>query len=141
MHECSSCKRLMHECSFRALNFALVHNMHVSRHACSSSYTRQQNERLVHARVQFQLHTPTKTNVSCMQFPMLIRHRFVVRTQKMLRAFLKACRAVQLLHACVVKFKVSGTVSILLYINAKQNHLGCKKSARPIRSSIANRYV
>ena len=24
---------------------------------------------------------------------------------------------------------------------AKQKHLGCKKSARPIRSSIANRYV
>ena len=27
------------------------------------------------------------------------------------------------------------------YIYAKQKHLGCKKSARPIRSSIANRYV
>ena len=66
-------------------------------HACSSSYTRQQNERLVHARVQF---------------PMVIRHRSVVRTRKMLRAFLKTCRAVQLLHACVVKFKVSGTVAI-----------------------------
>ena len=64
-------------------------------HACHSSYTRQQNERLVHARVQF---------------PMVIRHRFVVRTRKMLWAFLKACRAMQLLHACVVKFKVSGTV-------------------------------
>ena len=25
--------------------------------------------------------------------------------------------------------------------NAKQKHPGCKKSARPIRSSIANRYV
>ena len=95
MHECSSCKQLMLECSFRALNFTLVHNMHASRHACSSSYTRQQNERLVHARVQF---------------PMVIRHRSVVRTRKMLRAFLKTCRAVQLLHACVVKFKVSGTV-------------------------------
>ena len=33
-----------------------------------------------------------------------------MRTRKMLRAFLKTCRAVQLLHACVVKFKVSGTV-------------------------------
>ena len=33
-------------------------------HVCSSSYTRQQNERLVHARVQF---------------PMVIRHRSVVR--------------------------------------------------------------
>ena len=65
-------------------------------HACSSSYTRQQNERLVHARVQF---------------PMVIRHRSVVCTRKMLRAFLKMCRAVQLLHACVVKFKVSGTVA------------------------------
>ena len=64
-------------------------------HACSSSYTRQQNERLVHARVQF---------------PMVIRHRSVVRMRKMLREFLKTCRAVQLLHACVVKFKVSGTV-------------------------------
>ena len=29
-------------------------------HARSSSHTRQQNERLVHARVQFKLHTPTK---------------------------------------------------------------------------------
>ena len=65
-------------------------------HACSSSYTRQQNERVVHARVQF---------------PMVIRHRSVVRTRKMLRAFLKTCQAVQLLHACVVKFKVSGTVA------------------------------
>ena len=64
-------------------------------HACSSSYTHQQNERLVHARVQF---------------PMVIRHRSVVRTRKILWAFLKTCRAVQLLHACVVKFKVSGTV-------------------------------
>ena len=26
-------------------------------------------------------------------------------------------------------------------MNAKQKHPGCKKSARPIRSSIANRYV
>ena len=26
-------------------------------------------------------------------------------------------------------------------VNAKQKHPGCKKSARPIRSSIANRYV
>ena len=68
-------------------------------HACSSSYTRQQNERLVHARVQF---------------PMVIRHRSVVRTPKMLCAFLKTCRAVQLLHACVVKFKVSGTVCIYM---------------------------
>ena len=41
---------------------------------------------------------------------MVIRHRSVVRMRKMLRAFLKTCRAVQLLHACVVKFKVSGTV-------------------------------
>ena len=65
-------------------------------HACSSSYTRQQNERLVHARVQF---------------PMVKRHRSVVRMRKMLRAFLKTCRAVQLLHACVVKFKVNSTVA------------------------------
>ena len=127
MHECSSCKKLMRECSFRALNFALVHNMHsciictrrgmravqathtnkmnvLCVHACSSSYTRQQNERLVHARVQFS---------------MVIRHRSVVRTRKMLQAFLKTCRAVQLLHACVVKFKVSGTVyhySLTIYI-------------------------
>ena len=35
-----------------------------------------------------------------------------MRTRKMLWAFLKTCRAVQLLHACVVKFKVSGTVSV-----------------------------
>ena len=46
---------------------------------------------------------------------MVIRHRSVVRTRKMLRAFLKTCRAVQLLHACVVKFKVSGTVAYQLY--------------------------
>ena len=69
-------------------------------HACSSSYTHQQNERLVHARVQF---------------PMVIRHRSVVRTRKMLRAFLKTCRAVQLLHACIIKFKVSGTVYVSLF--------------------------
>ena len=32
---------------------------------------------------------------------------------------------------------------LLLLVNwyAKQKQLGCKKSARPIRSSIANRYV
>ena len=30
-------------------------------------------------------------------------------------------------------------ISVTYY--AKQKHLGCKKSARPIRSSIANRYV
>ena len=72
-------------------------------HACSSSYTRQQNERVVHARVQF---------------PMVIRHRSVVRTRKMLRAFLKTCRAVQLLHACVVKFKVSGTVCVSVLLIA-----------------------
>ena len=71
-------------------------------HACNSSYTRQQNERVVHARVQF---------------PMVIRHRSVVRTRKMLRAFLKTCQAVQLLHVCVVKFKVSGTVSNFLASN------------------------
>ena len=29
----------------------------------------------------------------------------------------------------------------LVYHHAKQKHPGCKKSARPIRSSIANRYV
>ena len=68
-------------------------------HACSSSHTRQQNKRVMHARVQF---------------PMVIRHRSVVRTRKMLRAFLKTCRAVQLLHACVVKFKVSGTVHTII---------------------------
>ena len=133
MHECSSCKQLMHECSFCALNFALVHNMHTSRHACSSSYTRQQNECLVHAHVHaVQAAHANKMNVSCMhtcsssytrqqyeclmharvQFPMVIRHRSVVRTRKMLRAFLKTCQAVQLLHACVVKFKVSGTVPV-----------------------------
>ena len=39
-----------------------------------------------------------------------------MRTRKMLRAFLKTCRAVQLLHACVVKFKVSGTVFTRFYI-------------------------
>ena len=33
-----------------------------------------------------------------------------MRTRKILRAFLETCRRVQLLHACVVKFKVSGTV-------------------------------
>ena len=32
-------------------------------------------------------------------------------------------------------------VRISVYLNAKQKHPGCKKSARPIRSSIANRYV
>ena len=30
---------------------------------------------------------------------------------------------------------------IVVKYNAKQKHPGCKKSARPIRSSIANRYV
>ena len=32
---------------------------------------------------------------------------------------------------------------VKLFVNnhAKQKHPGCKKSARPIRSSIANRYV
>ena len=65
-------------------------------HTYSSSHTRKQNERPAHARVQF---------------PMVIRHRSVVRRQKMLRAFLKTCRALQLLHACVVRFKVSGTVA------------------------------
>ena len=81
----------------RAVQATHANKMNVScMHVCSSSYTRQQNERLVHARVQF---------------PMVIRHRSVVRTWKMLRAFLKTCRAVQLLHACVVKFKVSGTVA------------------------------
>ena len=80
----------------RAVQATHANKMNVSCvHACSSSYTRQQNECLVHARVQF---------------PMVIRHRSVVRTRKILRAFLKTCRAVQLLHACVVKFKVSGTV-------------------------------
>ena len=39
-----------------------------------------------------------------------------MRTRKMLRAFLKTCRAVQLLHACVIKFKVSGTVASWYYI-------------------------
>ena len=82
----------MHECSFRALNLALMQNIH----ACSSSYTRQQIERLVCAH---------------MQFPMIMRQRSVVRTWKMLRAFLKTYQAVQLLHACVIKFKVSCTVS------------------------------
>ena len=47
---------------------------------------------------------------------MVIRHRSVVCTRKMLRAFLKTRRAVQLLHACVIKFKVSGTVYIALRI-------------------------
>ena len=80
----------------RAVQATHANKMNVSCvHARSSSYTRQQNERLVHARVQF---------------PMVIRHRSVVRTQKILWAFLETCRAVQLLHACVVKFKVSGTV-------------------------------
>ena len=82
----------------RAVQATHANKMNVScMHACSSSYTCQQNERLVHARVQF---------------PMVIRHRSVVRTRKMLRAFLKTCRVVQLLHARVVKFKVSSTVAI-----------------------------
>ena len=59
----------------RAVQATHTNKMNVScMHACSSTYTRQQNERLVHARVQF---------------PMVIRHRSVVRTRKMLRAFLK----------------------------------------------------
>ena len=38
------------------------------------------------------------------------------------------------------------TISFLTFVAvihtyAKQKHLGCKKSARPIRSSIVNRYV
>ena len=37
---------------------------------------------------------------------------------------------------------VSVFVSVCICsIHAKQKHPGCKKSARPIRSSIANRYV
>ena len=32
-------------------------------------------------------------------------------------------------------------IHIMVVLNAKQKHPGCKKSARPIRSSIANRYV
>ena len=35
----------------------------------------------------------------------------------MLRAFLKTCRAVQLLHVCVVKSKVSGTVARVSWFN------------------------
>ena len=80
----------------RAVQATHANKMNVSYvHACSSSYTRQQNERVMCAHVQFQ---------------MVIHHRSVVRTRKMLRAFLKTCRAMQLLHTCVVKFKVSGTV-------------------------------
>ena len=39
---------------------------------------------------------------------------------------------------------VSALLLCMLYLSyyyAKQKHLGCKKSARPIRSSITNRYV
>ena len=90
----------------RAVQATHANKMNVSCiHACSSSYTRQQNERLVHARVQF---------------PMVIRHRSVVHTRKMLQAFLKTCRAMQLLHACVVKFKVSGTVDFFKNLNFKR---------------------
>ena len=97
----------MHECSFCALTFALVHNIHASRHACSSSYTRQQNERLVRAHVQF---------------PMML-------TWKMLRAFLKTYRAMQLLHACVVKFKVSSTVRmhVCILLKCVQGFLTCNE--------------
>ena len=49
-----------------------------------------------------------------------------MRTRKMLRAFLKTCRAVQLLHTCVIKFKVSGTVArafanlrVVLHVNGR----------------------
>ena len=94
-------KRTSRACT-RAVQAAHANKINIScMHACSSSCTRQQNKRLVHARVQF---------------PMVIRHRFVVRTRKMLWAFLKTCQAVQLLHACVVKFKVSGTVYVRMYV-------------------------
>ena len=43
-------------------------------------------------------------------------------------------------HIHIIKM-VSLTKHTYVYIYAKQKHLGCKKSARPIRSSIANRYV
>ena len=99
------CTRAVQATHTNKMNVSCVHacsssytpnKMNVScMHACSSSYKLQQNEHLVHAR---------------MQFPMVICHRSVVCTRKMLREFLKTCQAVQLLHACVVKFKVSGTV-------------------------------
>ena len=38
---------------------------------------------------------------------------------------------------CIIRI----LLPIDVYYNAKQKHPGCKKSARPIRSSIANRYV
>ena len=111
MHKCSSCKQLMHECSFHALNFALVHNMHASRHVCSSSYTRQQNERLVHARVQFKLHTPTKrTSRAC------TRAISNGNTSQVCRAHAENVAGIfENVSSCavaarVVKFKVSGTV-------------------------------
>ena len=37
-------------------------------------------------------------------------------------------------------FVVAASFNKVMY-NAKQKHPGCKKSVRPIRSSIANRYV
>ena len=34
-----------------------------------------------------------------------------MHTRTLLRVFLDTCRAVQLLHTCLVKFKLSGTVA------------------------------
>ena len=43
---------------------------------------------------------------------------------------------------CVSKaFKRRLDYSVTVILNAKQKHPGCKKSVRPIISSIANRYV
>ena len=50
-------------------------------------------------------------------------------------------------YRCVATNASGSSQSIMLQLlflvsfNAKQKHPGCKKSARPIRSSIANRYV
>ena len=45
-----------------------------------------------------------------MQIRSILSHTSVVHMRTLLRAFLDTCRAVQLLHACLVKFKLSGTV-------------------------------
>ena len=45
-------------------------------------------------------------------------------------------------NVCIYRYLMQSLRSLSLgYIYAKQKHPGCKKSARPIRSSIANRYV
>ena len=47
----------------------------------------------------------------------------------------------QLLHITQSFEEMDSTTAALVKHYAKQKHPGCKKNTRPIRSSIANRYV